>query len=368
MGVIDLNVEAQHPEGKIQLLDGRVLDCYQSSEQNETVDNGLQLDTTGEYLSVGKNPQPAMTVKGNVEKMRMAERKLFTDNAFLFLDIRERILSDSRMFLCPVPVQSDIAYTGTRGFNRPTLGIYLEWWKYCAAASVLDDNDEEWLVYQIAGSPMSGGNRCSLVNPFGETKTEHVSSFINLWPRFIKINCRYDDAKERYAAYTLGQVLSILEKEGCMDGDKQAKHIPFLEQVNYGLRKRVDYLNTYVNKMRERMHQVLIMSKVNELGDFMSEYQKRENAKNGRLADIQAKRIELRKQLRKGIIDNLQYQREWMPLHKEKDNLIFEVNHFAIETLRTLYPNDSITLTEVREFLDKQKHDSDLQHSTDTIQ
>lgn len=350
MGVNNLNAEAQHPEGKIQLLDGRVLDCYQPSEQNDTVDNGLQLDTTGEYLSVGKKPQPAMTVKGNVEKIRMAEQKLFTDNAFLFLDNRERILSDSRMYLCPIPVQSGIAYTGTRGFNRPTLGIYLEWWKYCAAASVLEENDEEWLVYKIAGSPMSGSNRCGLVSPFGETKTKQVLSFINLWPLFMKINCRYDDAKERYAAYTLGQVLSILGEKGCVVGHKQAKHIPFLEQVNYGLRKRIDYLNTYVNKMCERMHQVLIETKEKELTDFMADYQEREDVKNIRLADIQAKRTELRKQLRKGKIDNIQYQREWMPLHKEKDNLTFKLNLYVYDKLKSLFPNESITLAEVKDF------------------
>lgn len=365
MGVIDLNVEAQHPKGKMQLLDGRVLDCYQPSGQIYKVENELRLDMAGEFLSVGK-PQH-MAKKTEIDEVKKNELKLFTDNAFLFLDNRERILSDSRMFLCPVQVQSGIAYTGTRGFNRPTLGIYLEWWKYCAAASVLEENDEEWLVYQIAGSPMSGSNRCGLINPFGETKTKQVLSFINLWPLFMKINCRYDDAKERYAAYTLGQVLSILENEGCMDGDKQAKHIPFLEQVNYGLRKRIGHLDKYVNKMRERMHQVLIMSKVNELGDFMSEYQKRENAKNRRLADIQAKRIELRKQLRKGIIDNLQYQREWMPLHKEKDYLTFKFNLYVDDKLRLLFPNESISLAEIIDFTDKRKDDSDLQHNTDTV-
>lgn len=348
MGVNDINVEAQHPEGKIQLLDGRVLECYQPSGQIDKVKNEMRLDMTGEYLSVGKPQQ--MVKKTEADEAKMNEQKLFTDNAFIFLDNRERILSDSRMFLCPVPIQSGIAYTGTRGFNRPTLGIYLEWWQYCATASVLVDNDEEWLVYQIAGSPMSGSNCCSLVNPFGETKKEYVSSFINLWPLFMEINCRYDDAKERYVAYTLRQVLSILENEGCMERDKQAKHIPFLEQVNYGLRKRIDYLNKYVNKMREKMHQVLIMSKVNELGDFMAEYQERENAKNKRLVDIQAKRIELRKQLRKGIIDNLQYQREWMPLHKDKRNIIFETNQYVEDKLRLLFPNESISLDEVKDY------------------
>lgn len=370
MGVIDLNVEVHHPEGKIQLLDGRLLDCYELGEPNEKVDNKMQLDTTGEYLSVGKKPHHGhMTAMEKVKERKMAERKLFTDNAFVFLDNRERILSDSRMFLCPIQVQSGLAYTGTGGFNHPTLGIYLEWWKYCTSASIIEDNDNEWLVYQIAGSPLSGGNRCGIVNPFGETKTKQIVPFLSVWPSFIRVNKRYDEVKGRYDAYNIRQVLSILESEGVkINNFNKAKHIAFLEQVNRELRTRIRSLRKYTNHVYLRLHQLLLETKEKELTDFMAEYQEREEAKDKRLAEIQTQRIELRRRLREGEIDNIQYQRLWMPIHKEKDNLIFEVNHFVSETLRTLYPNDSITLTEVRDFLDKQKHDSDLQHSTDTVQ
>lgn len=351
MEAMDLNVKAQHPKGRIQLLDGRVLDCYQSKQIGKA-DNMMKLDTTGDYFSVKKPQHVAIKAKDGEAKMN--EQKLFTDNAFLFLDKRERILSDSRMFLCPIPIQSGIAYTGTGGFNRPTLGIYLEWWKYCSAASILEENDEEWLVYHIAGSPLSGCNRCGLVNPFGETKTKAVSSFISLWARFMEINCRYDEAKEQYEAFTLRKVLSILENEGCVAGHRQAKHIPFLEQVNYGLMERIDYLNTCVNKMRDRMHQALIKSKEKELTDFKADYREHKEAKDKRLTEIQAIRTKLHKQLKEGKIDNIQYQREWMPLHKEKDSLTYEFNKFVDDKLRLLFPDERISLyEEVKDFLEK---------------
>jgi len=33
------------------------------------------------------------------------------------------------MFLCPIYMQSGLAYTGSSGFEKPTLGIYIEWWR-----------------------------------------------------------------------------------------------------------------------------------------------------------------------------------------------------------------------------------------------
>ena len=119
----------RHPEGKIQLLDGRVLDCYP--------------------LEDSMNPQRVLNVDDEEEKELL---RLFLDNAFVLLANRERILSDSRMFLCPLPFcRNGLAYTGTSGFQRPTLGIYLEFWMTCDQACLVDDNDGKWLLHHIAG-------------------------------------------------------------------------------------------------------------------------------------------------------------------------------------------------------------------------
>ena len=48
------NKKFQHPEGKIQLLDGRVLDCFQSQDLRCEVSNEISIDTTGVYLSLKK--------------------------------------------------------------------------------------------------------------------------------------------------------------------------------------------------------------------------------------------------------------------------------------------------------------------------
>ncbi len=44
----------EHPEGKIKLLNGTVLDCYPIEQQQDKVENDLKLETTDSYLVVGE--------------------------------------------------------------------------------------------------------------------------------------------------------------------------------------------------------------------------------------------------------------------------------------------------------------------------
>lgn len=206
------NKEFQHPGGKIQLLNGTILDCYPLEQPKDEVDNQLALDMTGQYFQMKKGKK---SIKMNMEDEEKALEHLFLKNAFVFLENREMIMSDSRMFLCPVPSHSGLAYTGTGGFRHPTLGVFVEWWINCVSANKVESNGRKWLVYHIAGSPLSGSNSCGLVNPQGETKCESLSPFSGLWKSFMQINRRYDDAKSRYEAYTLREVLTIFEQEGC---------------------------------------------------------------------------------------------------------------------------------------------------------
>ena len=85
----------------------------------------------------------------------------------------------------------------------------------------------------------------------------------------------------------------------------------------------------------------------------MTEYKEREEAMAYRLTQIQHERLELRKQLKSNEIDGIQYQKLWMPFHKEKKQIVGEMNHFVYNALHTLYPDDSITLSEVKDFIEK---------------
>ena len=207
-----VNDDFIHPEGKIQLLNGTVLDGYPLEQPEAEVDNDLELDATGTYLAVGKSPKKTAAIPTSDEK-RQKEGRLFLQNAFLFLQHRDRIMSDSRMFLCPVPIQSGLAYTGTSGFERPTLGVYIEWWLGCESATVCKKDNTKWLVYLMSGSPMTGSNSCGIVNDDGKTVFESISGFRQAWSSFMKINHRYDEAKSLYQAFTMEEVVEKLKEE-----------------------------------------------------------------------------------------------------------------------------------------------------------
>jgi hypothetical protein len=340
----------QHPEGKIHLLDSRILDCSPLEQPQDEVDNQLALDTTGVYLSLRKLKK-ADTVKIRQDDEEKEMKKLFLENAFVFLENRERILSDSRMFLCPVPIQNGLAYTGISGFRHPTLGIYVEFWKACPYSNIMEKNGKKWLLWHIAGSPLSGSNRCGLVNPQGETKCEQVTNFINIWRPFMEINTRYDKAKGRYEAYTLREVLAIFEREGCKVAFRKNTHIFFLEQTNRQLKREIQNLRAYSKQLFGKYRLHLLNEKRKELEVFMAEYHTKCDDVRDKLAKIHVQRMELRKQMREGVIDNLQYQRLWMPIHKEKNEIQAELVRFEQETLREMFPDFSVSASEVERFL-----------------
>ena len=136
--------EDRFPNGKIILLDGRVLDCY----------------------SRMMNEQAPYTDKERKEE----DVERFIKNAFFFLAHKERILTDSRMFLCAVPITSGMSISGTSGFENPTLGIYLQWWEVCAGAMFTDKKGRRGLLYKLSGSSLSGHNICGVVHEDGTTK------------------------------------------------------------------------------------------------------------------------------------------------------------------------------------------------------
>ena len=101
------------------------------------------------------------------------------------------------------------------------------------------------------------------------------------------------------------------------------------------------------------MHKALLELKCEELKAFMAEYKERERALSYRLTQIQHERLELRKRLKANEIDSILYQRLWMPLHKEKKQIVGEMNRFVDDALHTLYPDDRITLSEVKDYMEK---------------
>ena len=162
-----------HPDGKIILMNGNVLDCYPKKDQpSAIIPDEIGLDTTGEFIrfrDVSKRQQHPVSEPWE---------ELFYKEAFFLYEHKEQILADSRMFLTPLPFKNGLAYSGTSGFKDATLGIYLEWWEACERAVIKKDGIIQALTYYIAGSPLTGSNRCSTVDKNGKVKGKKKGSCV----------------------------------------------------------------------------------------------------------------------------------------------------------------------------------------------
>ena len=347
MGIIKTHDDFKHPEGKIQLLNGNVLDCYPLEQAGEQVDNEVKLDTTGTYFALGgkKLPPTPKTDEENAEG-----RTLFCDNAFRFLQHRNKIMSDSRMFLCPVPIQSGIAYTGTSGFHRPILGIYMEWWLNCESAVICDGIGTNKLVYQIASSPLSGRNSCGVVDENGKTESESIQPFSSLWPSFMRINSRYDEAKSLYQAYTLKEVVDILEGETLSLIDDMELENIYLRSVLYWKAKDMPIKISHLENTISRLKLRLFYAYRDDLKAIMAIYEEKKAKKEAREKEIDEECKELYRQLKAGEIDNKLYQKRLTPLKKEKENNIFILREYRRSALEPLFPDLGYNISDVEEF------------------
>lgn len=309
---VKTTMEVQHPEGKLLLMDGSIIQGYTPEKVVEThIDNSLQLDTTGEYLTVGCKHTP---VKG---KCARETGRFFYEHAFFFLAHAREILADSRMFLAPVPVQNGIAYTGTSGFRLPTLGVYLEWWANCPESMFVKDG-HKWLVWYIAGSPLSGSNKCGIVNEMGECKSEGVYPFIKLWPSFMKVNSRYSEAKQQYAAFTLEEVYAILSKDGNEQHvDSQYIDNFFLRSLNKLFGLKLQQFEEENRRLHSELTEARILLHLDEARELYKEYVTACEQCAIKREELQEQKRVWRAKLKAGELDNVTYQHTIAPINKE---------------------------------------------------
>ena len=343
----------------ITLLNGRDLLCYPKVEPSTPIDNRMKLDTTGQYLIIGRSKTVVKPTPPEEEQQRQQAVKFFTDHAFFFLDHRRQILNDSRMFLAPVPVKNGIAYTGTSGFKCPTLGVYIEWWMNCIPAIIGRYRKDTWLVYHISGSPLSGRNCCGIVNSNGECLSKNLPNpFSDIWHSFVKVNTRYDEAKQRYEAYSLEEVVKLLEAND--QGDSLLERELFLlRHENLALRQQIQDTQEAMEYMRSTLLKAYLECKREALTDWYADYCRKQEEGKRELDSLNLQKQQLKQQLRTGEINNKFYQHQLTPLNKKIHDLEHNLESMARDELAGLLPGvynkfgrtKLITFDEVVEFV-----------------
>ena len=344
----------EQPKNSITLMNGAVLECIpKESHQGDFIPDKMKLDATGTYLSIGNKPcKPLPRITEDVER----QKKLFTDNAFYLLAHQERIMRDSRMFLAPVAVQNGLAYIGTSGFNAATLGIYLEWWNECPIALRVDKESRRSLVFHLAGSPLSGANRCAEVYEDGRTESVQVSSFISHWRPFTAINTRYDEAKHIYQAYTLEQVLDILHAEDGEDWDYSSEiKERFMQSEINELKKKVERLTKESEKWYSMYADTFMKYKDAEISEAFSEFQTFRENTEAEINSIKIRKRALKAELKSGRMDNITYQRTLTPLNNQIKDLEYRISTQKYELINK-HLSEGISYSTVESYMNKKNN------------
>ena len=281
MGIVSTKLDSdKYPEqvinpdnGKLVLLEGREIELYPKEEKAEKgVDSDLRLDSSGIYLRLGGNPKIEQEdFYKRIE--RQYNHHIFFENAWFFLEHAEEILSDSRMYLTPVKIQNGIAYTGTSGFQHPTLGIYLEWWLNFKEAAIDGNGNPIWY---ISGSPLSGNNCCKAATMQGDSvKINQRTPFLDIWTSFCKVNNRYNEVKLNYEAYSLEEVLIMLRGDGYLFRIQELKY----ELRDKERRQEISYLKSTIERITKKLSiniaknkQLELQHNKSEIKEFMTQY------------------------------------------------------------------------------------------------
>lgn len=340
------------PHNKIILWDGHMLDCYPlATKAPDKIDRDhLELDTTGQYLSIGvKNPQPVLPKPKDTEE----QNQLFIKNAFYLLSHKERIMSDSRMFLCRIPIQSGLAYTGISGFRNPTLGIYLEWWSIVQGAMKTDSKGRKSLVYHLAGSPLSGVNRCAAVREDGVTEIVSLSPFNAHWGSFTRINNRYTEAKQLYQAYTLQEVLDILDKEEDNNVDyARTIEMQYMTHEIEVCNRRIEQIEEERDMWHNKYKDALIRYNEDKIRKFYAEFETLETNANLEIEQLKEHKRGLKAELKSGRLDNITYQKKLIPLTKRIRELEIEIGCFKFNKVLETFPDErDITFNVIEQFV-----------------
>lgn len=346
-------------ENCIRLQDGRGIQGY--PKQDPVVEEEKEtpmFDTTGEYFSIRKKPQkPKLT-----DEEELALRDMFTDNAFLILANRERILSDSRMLLTSLCVRNGLAYSGA--FQTATLGVYIEWWINAPYSVLFDEKDDAMsLVWYVSGSPLSGGNLCANVTEDGKTETVRVPFFRKLWPKFADIIADYHEPKKLYQAYTLPEVIDILKRETTEEFYKESirqfhyeAKIRLLNAELDGWKDRWERTQETCDDYQHKWHIALINSRLDKVKSFYEDYMQRKEALRIKKEELTEDNHNLKARLRKGELTNKEYQPLLTKNKKEVENMDFDMHCFRKDRLAALFPEmaeyfngrDEIKYTEER--------------------
>ena len=199
---------------------------------------------------------------------------------------------------------------------------------------------------QLAGSPLSGANRCLAICENGERRDVTLQKFSDCWKPFMEINRRYTEAKGRYECYTLQQVIELL------DGMDTARAIEaeFLKHEVMALTKEVDSMKKACDYWRNRYQEIVIRYQGKRMLDFYAEYKVLEEEVNCEKEQLKEQKKVLKAQLKNGQLDSKSYQQRLSPMNKRMNALDMKLSVFRNGRVNEVFPEGDVSFSMIEEY------------------
>lgn len=107
----------------------------------------------------------------------------------------------------------------------------------------------------------------------------------------------------------------------------------FEDEHDYVLKKMYDDLEQRNISLADKYYKLAILHHRNELEEFRKEYILRKDKADQEIKLLVDKRVEYKAQMKQGLITNVEYQRLFMGLDKQKRAIENELSRFKYDTI-----------------------------------
>lgn len=276
------------------------------------------------------------------------QMKIFLNNAFLLYRNAHLILSDNRMSLAKVPI---IYKKSKKGTIYVTLGALVEWWLNCEEDVTKDKDGHDALTYHLVGNALTGTNQCYCVYPDGQTEKIILNNFGSAWASFMNTCKKYSEAPEDIEVFTLEEVVNVLANtEMCVEA-KLSIQLMKEERQRVVLEKKYNKLNSQYITLEDQYYHLAIEHHRVKLEGFRKEHILRKDKTDKAIRQLEEKRAEYRTQMKQGLITNVEYQRLFMDLEKQKKTINSEFIRFKYDAIQEIEESGFITSLMIERFL-----------------
>lgn len=278
------------------------------------------------------------------------DMECFLKHAFFFFANRERIYSDSRLFLSRVPVSIGL---GCIDDHNTTLGGYLEMWEHSKDSVTCDNGGNIAFLFDAVGSPLSGSCVLSVVNEEGKRsiiRTGHLTQYLKM---LGNAHNRYMKVREKSWAYSIKQVYDILKAEDSGDNHYEpllrTKTLQLQVRLLANRQKQIAKENA---ELKKELHETRLLMKKDEILALANSKNEYEDLMKDELEDLHKKCLALKREYA-GRHDTKEFQQLYVPLKQKEREMRTSIEEEFLAGFRKIWPWGHLTRNRVEELVEE---------------